>query len=467
MAKNLTTINEAQSKAYLQSIEKIKSALIKDMGLSNVEASYVTNFYTAIKESNLFTSNYFKDFDVEGEKFNLNDIQKFTKYPESFYDVVMHVFHSKDFSEDYDIKFDGVDVQLHKKEKKLKKKSFSEETPYDKFKVAEDENYYTFLLTNYSLAKEMRTFYHTMYPKDKDITAFEKMFYADYCIWSTKAKSYFKNQKHSNSDVWLMTFLKQNPAEMLRKHFNVDSLKGNKKTEEFLYKPDKGEFYDFKNQLGELYLAKADGSIGSGANYAYHNYSNSPASGVEETALNIPISYSYEEAAQKAAEIIKNEDEGESTIVIEDGVLVSYDSKAKIANIPNGVSTIAKDAFKNLNNLVQVSLPISVKKIESGAFSSLPKLQIVKVHNTLEVIESGAFENCKIYNMTMLDALKDSLTWRDLRFNSGMFFAIGVIDKQKTGITILKPSQLRYAPRDMLKAMKKMQAIASGDKNEK
>ena len=77
-------INEAMSKAYRLSISKIERSLIKNFGLLLSEAKYLTGFYTAIKEANLFKSNYFKDFEYEGDMIDFNNIQKFAKEVDTF-----------------------------------------------------------------------------------------------------------------------------------------------------------------------------------------------------------------------------------------------------------------------------------------------------------------------------------------------------------------------------------------------
>lgn len=450
MAKQV--INEVQSKAYIKVMETIKDALINDMGLSDIEANYITAFYTAVKEKDLFNSKYFKDFEYEGEKFNLNDTQKFAKYPESFYDIVIIVLHSGAFTNKYDIDFDGLDVTLNKKDTKKVKEKNKQRTPFDRYKVAEDENYYTFYMPTAPVAASFRTFYAKTYPDDPDIKYLGAFFFSSWCVVSSSADYHFRNERHRKDDRWLVTYYKGNPAERLRQYFNVSSLKDNEDIVKQLLSSSEKKA-ELQNQLGEIFLMTKDNDLGPGHNYGYHPFTN-PARATETTAMNIPISYSYFEIDIDGSGQLKKFD-------IEDGKLLECYLDNEVVVVPNGVTSIEEGAFKQLIRVQQVVLPPSTRIIKSGAFEKMQRLKLVSTKNTLEVIESNAFVQCPYYATTMYEALTGKFNWRSASFDM-TFFAIGVVSEDKDFYTIKKPSQLRYAPKDMLKAFKVIQKESGG-----
>lgn len=62
--------------------------------------------------------------------------------------------------------------------------------------------------------------------------------------------------------------------------------------------------------------------------------------------------------------------------------------------IPEGISEISEDAFKNCNFLTHVKIPNSVKKIGSLAFYNCFSLKNITLPNSLKKIEFGAFKGC-------------------------------------------------------------------------
>jgi len=449
MAKQVLT----EAGRFTTALNSIKNYLINDMGLSLIEANYITKFYSAVKDLNLFDSNYFKNFEYEGEVFDLKNVEKFVKFPESFYDIVLLVMHSKTFLANYNIDFDGINVKLAKKEiiPKEEKKDKLNKTLFDDYKVAEDENYYTFYIPNAAVAKKFRTFYGAMYPDDQDIKDLQNFFFPTWCIMSSSANSLFGSQKHEKNDIWLVTYLKTNPAKMLKEKFEVDSLLD---VTSYLNQ-------SVKNTLGEVYLMKKDGSLGNGRNYGYHVFSNSPGTGLEESVLRPNVSYTYGNL-----DVSQTVDTMVDAFVIEEGILKKCNLNKKVVVLPEGVTEIAEGAFLNLTDIEQVVLPVSTTTIKNKAFTNLRNLKLVNVKNTLEVIESNAFINVNAYDDMIQMYENDRATLRDSSFNNE-FFAIGVLAKLKTndGIDqyeIKKPSQLRYMPKSLLNTFKYYQSLNSG-----
>lgn len=439
----LTVINEVLSKAYIASISNIKERLISELGLSEIEANYITSYYTAIKELNLFSSKTFKNFEYDGELFDLNDVQKFVKFPESFYDIVMLVFHNKIFLEKYTITFNGITVKLDKKKLEQGDEELGKvmSTPFDAYKVAEDENYYTFYAPSATIAKEFRTFYAEVY-SDEDIKKIPDFFFPNWCIVSSQAGYHFSKEKHSKSDIWLITYLKQNPAELIRKELNVDSLWKTREAYQLLSSPVTREAIALRNKLGEIYLMKKDGNVGMGRNYGYHNYSNMQSKDRKVSDLIPPTFYSYASINISENKLFLKQFE------IEEGKLKKCFANTKVVKVPFGVIEIESEAFKKLNSVEQVVLPPSLLKISTQAFVDMPLLKKVFVHNTLEVIESNAFKNVKNYENSINGI-----------FDEGVFL-FGVLEKEKNTIVVSKPAQLRFAPRELTRMYKNVQEKA-------
>ena len=88
--------------------------------------------------------------------------------------------------------------------------------------------------------------------------------------------------------------------------------------------------------------------------------------------------------------------EAESSMVIENGVLVNYavsDNMTSI-NIPNYVTEIGDEAFKSNKTLEAVGIPASVKRIGNKAFYGCSELRSIKLQEGTEYIGESAFAMC-------------------------------------------------------------------------
>lgn len=96
--------------------------------------------------------------------------------------------------------------------------------------------------------------------------------------------------------------------------------------------------------------------------------------------------------------------------VVEDEALTYFNifsSEAAIGNnstnycsltsvlIPNSVTSIGRDAFRNCRNLTSIIIPNSVKTIGSSAFSDCSSLISVNIPNSITTIESYVFDGCR------------------------------------------------------------------------
>ena len=75
-------------------------------------------------------------------------------------------------------------------------------------------------------------------------------------------------------------------------------------------------------------------------------------------------------------------------------VVVSYSGKEENVVIPEGVTKIGKEAFKENNDIKIVTIPDSVEVIGKSAFELCENLTSVKFSKNLKIIESFAFSEC-------------------------------------------------------------------------
>ena len=83
-------------------------------------------------------------------------------------------------------------------------------------------------------------------------------------------------------------------------------------------------------------------------------------------------------------------------IVIEEGTLLyCANAKASKITIPEGVTTIGKEAFKGCKSLASVTIPESVTKIGWAAFAGCSSLASVTIPGSVMKIGIEAFHGCK------------------------------------------------------------------------
>ncbi|MCR5479834.1 MAG: leucine-rich repeat protein [Ruminococcus sp.] len=80
---------------------------------------------------------------------------------------------------------------------------------------------------------------------------------------------------------------------------------------------------------------------------------------------------------------------------IEDGVLLEYKGNSKNIIIPDSVTIIGENAFKECETVVSIVIPDSVIIIEESAFEDCTELNEITLPNGLIKIEGWAFYGCK------------------------------------------------------------------------
>jgi hypothetical protein len=459
----MKTITESN---YKDAIKKIKDFLKNKRNLDEYEINYVVTFYEQIKNLGMLDADYFKNFKSEGELFNFNNIQKFAKYPETFYDVVLNVLHNGAFLDLYNVEFDGLNVKLTKKAKLDKDDSNEKEASnlppeYERYKLAEDDRYYTFHLPTPQVANSFMPFYKKMWPENKDIGRFVDAFNTGWCTTSNNNTENFKYYKPEPSSQWMVTFLKIDPAKELLKAMNKLYETDYKSLSEFPGASEKIRYKEIRNILGEKVLVDADGTFnkvpGSSKNHGYFNYANNPGSVAKESDLPIKPTYNY-------TTIFKNA--GVDPFVITEGVLTRYAGSGGIVSIPPGVTEIAEDAFSDIRNVTGLILPPSLRIIQNKALEGIARsLKIIQATNNLELVKYGAFGKYTDAIKKKLDAMAEYIGQKDNVIDSKKdLFLFGVIEKDEKNLyKVKKPSNLIFYPRVIKNAYSDFESIKRGE----
>jgi len=107
-----------------------------------------------------------------------------------------------------------------------------------------------------------------------------------------------------------------------------------------------------------------------------------------------------------AAQTVKNDNEALSEFEIRAGQLIKYNGSGKEVTIPDGVTSISNEAFKDCTSIESVTIPDSVQVIGDYAFSGCINLSSVKLPSGIEEISSGTFNGCGITSIEIPSSVK-------------------------------------------------------------
>jgi len=87
------------------------------------------------------------------------------------------------------------------------------------------------------------------------------------------------------------------------------------------------------------------------------------------------------------------------------GNWITYADQVCVVEMEEGVTTIGKQSFYGLSNLVLVTLPRGITSIGDSAFAECRELVHIEIPNTVASIGEYAFENCGIQALTLNEGL--------------------------------------------------------------
>ena len=128
-----------------------------------------------------------------------------------------------------------------------------------------------------------------------------------------------------------------------------------------------------------------------------------------------------EEAERKAKEEVerKAREEAEArkrnSLEISGTMLVGYKGKDTKVSIPDGITEIRFEAFKNCKHITSVSVPDSVIKIFDRAFCGCENLTSVTIGNNVTSIAKSAFDGCN--SLTRITVDKNNNAYKDIDGN--------------------------------------------------
>ena len=86
--------------------------------------------------------------------------------------------------------------------------------------------------------------------------------------------------------------------------------------------------------------------------------------------------------------------DGADSFIMDGTTITGYTGAGGYVTIPNGVTSIADNAFYGNNNVISVSLPNTIQSIGSSAFNGCTNLESVTIPGSVTDIGVSAFANC-------------------------------------------------------------------------
>lgn len=99
-------------------------------------------------------------------------------------------------------------------------------------------------------------------------------------------------------------------------------------------------------------------------------------------------------------------------------VLLKYLGNESRVIVPDGITSVAEEAFAGKESIDRIVLPESVRGIGDGAFRGCLLLQTIQLPSSLQRIGKGAFENCvKLLRVSLPDSITklENMTFRRCR----------------------------------------------------
>lgn len=151
-----------------------------------------------------------------------------------------------------------------------------------------------------------------------------------------------------------------------------------------------GDFSYARSNLTSIDIPSGVTKIGYGAFYHCDSLSN----------VNIPSTvtdiegYAFDNTPYITA--FKSDISGDGFLVVGDGILLAYNGKDSIVNIPGGVKKIAPGVFMEHGEITGVNIPSSLTEIGEDAFRNCKALTTITGGENLTTINDRAFMGCPL-----------------------------------------------------------------------
>jgi len=129
--------------------------------------------------------------------------------------------------------------------------------------------------------------------------------------------------------------------------------------------------------------------------------------------------------------------------------LILYKQAKDSYVVPDGVVSIAPDAFRGRKELKNITMPDSLKHIGEDVFRDCENLTGVVLPNGIEAVDCGAFWDCK--NLTSV-IIPDSIQYIGEQAFSGCEALQSVVFQGRTYHTTIRESYRGYETRDLPQA---------------
>lgn len=148
-----------------------------------------------------------------------------------------------------------------------------------------------------------------------------------------------------------------------------------------------GDFAFARTGLSQVTIPEGVEKIGYGAFYHCENL----------TQVTIPNSVKEVEAnAFDNTPWLEEKLQNAAYVIVGDGILLAYNGKDSVINIPTGVKQISAEVFKDHMGITAVNIPDSVTVIGEAAFCGCKNLKTVNGGESLVKVGDRAFQDCPL-----------------------------------------------------------------------
>ena len=162
-----------------------------------------------------------------------------------------------------------------------------------------------------------------------------------------------------------------------------------------------GDFAFARSNLGSIHIPKGVTTIGYAAFYHCDN--------LREISIPDTVTWIEPSAFSHTAWINSwaNNTNADDFLIVGDGLLIAYKGNQQYVEIPDNVETIAPACFMGHTEILGVNIPDSVTIIGEEAFKDCTSLQVVQGAANIVKIQDRAFQNTNLKEITIHEYVKE------------------------------------------------------------